>query len=72
MRFKRTTRHYLPLFIYVVLLAVGIPWYWPSHDLSLILGMPAWVSVAITASLIASCYTVYLLYTSWPESHDDE
>jgi len=72
MAFKRVTRRYLPLFIYVVLLAIGITWYWPDHDLSLILGMLAWVSGAIATSLVASCYTVYLLYRSWPEAHDDQ
>lgn len=51
---------------YLLLLAIGIPWYWPSHDRTIWFGMPAWVVVAIAASTLASCLTAWLLLRPWP------
>ena len=57
---------------YLVLLAVGIPWYWPSDDTTIWLGMPAWVVVAVAASAAMSLFTAWLLRRRWPgEGHDD-
>lgn len=47
--------------IYVVLLAIGIPWYWPAQHVSLIAGFPAWVWVAIVAGLATAIFTAWCL-----------
>lgn len=55
-----------PALVYVVLLAIGIPWYWPADDDRIVLGMPGWVIVAIVASACASAFTAWLLAKPWP------
>ena len=53
--------------IYIVLLAVGVPWYWSSDDKTIWFGFPAWAMVAIIVSFILSCLTAWLLQRSWSE-----
>ena len=53
---------------YIVLVAVGVPWYWDSDDKTIWFGLPAWTTVAIIVSLILSCLTAWLLQYSWPET----
>ena len=58
---------------YVVLLLVGVPWYWPADDDTVWVGLPAWVVVAVIASAIASFYTATLLRRRWPgEAEESE
>lgn len=60
-------------FIYLALLVIGIPWYWPDQTPAIIFGLPSWVIVAIGASFAASCLTAYLLRAPWPdESSEDQ
>lgn len=47
--------------VYIILLIIAIPWYWPEDSEWIILGLPAWVTVAILVSLITSIYTAFLL-----------
>jgi len=63
------TRNNLYVFFYIILIAIGIPWYWPQDSRSLILGVPAWVTVAVLCSFLASCLTAYILFNS---SSDEE
>ena len=57
--------------VYLILLLVAIPWYWPKETSLLILGVPAWVFVAIVVSLITSVFTAFvLLRYPWSESVD--
>lgn len=63
------TRRWLPL-VFVPLLALGIPWYWPASDRTLVLGVPAWVAAAVGASLAASILTALLLARPWPGEDD--
>lgn len=56
-----------PIYVYVVLIAIGIPWWWPKDDVTLILGMPGWVISAIVVSVIASIYSAFLLGRTWPQ-----
>lgn len=56
--------------IYLLLLGVGIPWYWPADNHALVLGMPAWVVIAIVVSLAASCLSVVILTRPWPGESD--
>ncbi len=59
-----------PAIVYLVLIVVGIPWYWPSDNHTVIFGMPAWVIVAIAASLVCSIFTASLLWSPWPSEAD--
>lgn len=47
--------------IYAVLLALGIPWYWPAEHAHLSAGFPAWVWVAIAAGFAAAVFTAWCL-----------
>ena len=48
---------------YVILLVVGVPWYWRGDDLSNLLGVPLWVWVAVACSFLASLVTLALLFS---------
>lgn len=61
-----------PTLVYALLLAIGIPWYWPADNHSIVLGMPAWVIVAIAASTCASVFTAWLLAKPWPAETREE
>ena len=56
-----------PAMVYCLLVAIGIPWYWPRHDTTLIFGVPAWVAVAIGVSVIGSVFTAWLLRAPWEQ-----
>ena len=57
--------------VYLVLFSIGIPWYWPEDNLLIILGMPAWVTIAIAVSVLISVVTAYLLLNfTWPGEQD--
>ena len=57
--------------IYLILFSVGIPWYWPENNMSIILGMPAWVTIAIIVSFLISALTAFLLLNfEWPGEDD--
>ena len=47
--------------VYIVLLTMAIPWYWPKDSELILFGFPAWVFVAIIVSLITSIFTAFLL-----------
>lgn len=57
-----------------MLLIIAIPWYWPKDSSLMILGLPAWVFVAILVSLCTSVFTAFLLlrYPWQTELNDDE
>ena len=57
-------------FLYIILVAVGIPWYWPKDSQSLLLGVPIWVIIAIFCSLLASILTAYILIK--PNTHEEK
>jgi hypothetical protein len=58
--------------IYLISLAVGVPWYWSADDTTMILGVPAWVAVAIGVSFVTSAFTAWLLRKPWPEELDTD
>ena len=58
--------------VYAMLAAIAVPWYWPAGDPTLILGVPAWVAVAIGASAAISAFTAYLMSWPWPGEEDEE
>lgn len=51
---------------YLLIVAVGIPWYWPRDDDTVWLGAPAWAVVAVLASASASALTAWRLRRPWP------
>jgi hypothetical protein len=55
-----------PTVVYLGLLVVGIPWYWPTGNRTIVFGMPGWVIVAILVSFVASVFTAWLLRRPWP------
>ncbi len=57
---------------YGVLLAVGIPWYWPAGDVSTWFGIPRWVVVAVGASAAVSIFTACLLSRPWSQEHEPQ
>jgi hypothetical protein len=63
---KRRVGWLLPA-AYLILLAVGVPWYWPEGDTTLWFGMPAWIVTAIAASSAVSVLTAIVLRRPWPE-----
>ena len=57
--------------VYLVLLVIAIPWYWPNDISLIVFGFPVWVFVAILVSLITSIFTAFILLRySWSESTD--
>jgi len=57
--------------VYVALMLVGVPWYWPAGDDTVLGGLPAWVVVAVLASALTSIYTAILLRRRWPGEAGD-
>ena len=60
-----------PIYIYLLLVAVGIPWWWPKQDTTILFGMPAWVISAVAVSFIASVYTLFVIINAWPPETDE-
>ncbi|MEQ8235075.1 MAG: hypothetical protein RLW61_02405 [Gammaproteobacteria bacterium] len=58
--------------LFVVLLVLAVPWYWPADDRTLWFGVPAWVCVAVVVSAAASLLTALLMARPWPDEQDDD
>ena len=58
--------------VYIALLAVAIPWYWPEDDARTLLGLPAWVIVAMLAGLGVALFTVWSLGQAFQDDSPDE
>ncbi len=52
--------------LFLVLLAGGIPWYWPAADRTLVFGVPAWVAAAVLGGALTAAVTVWYLLAPWP------
>jgi len=62
-----------PLWItYLILLAVGVPWYWPEGSTTLWFGLPAWAVTAMVASAAISLLTAVALWHPWPGESDSQ
>lgn len=57
--------------VYMVLVVAGIPWYWGESGMTLFLGFPLWVVVSLSASLVASLFTAYIIWKIWPDDEDE-
>ena len=60
--------------VYLILIALAVPWYWPDNTTLVVLGLPAWVFVAILISCLASIFTaiVLLIYPWENDTGSDE
>jgi len=55
--------------IYLILLALAIPWYWPENDMRHIYGLPFWVISTLMILLTTSIFTAWVFLSS-PEKDD--
>ena len=56
--------------VYLGLLTLVIPWYWPAGDTRQAYGLPFWVITTLAALLLTSAFTAWV-YLSWPEDDGD-
>ena len=49
------------LLLYLLLLCLGIPWYWPADSTLVWMGFPGWVISSIVVSILASIVTAVAL-----------
>ena len=61
---RRPRRWWIPA-VYLILAAIGIPWYWPADDQRIWFGMPAWNAVALGASMCTSAFTAFVFAFFW-------
>ena len=54
------------VFVYLVLLAFVIPWYWPAGDTRHLYGLPLWVLATLAALFVTSAFTAWV-FLSCPE-----
>ena len=50
--------------VYLVLLALLIPWYWPENDASQLFGFPLWALVSLGVLFATSLFTAWLCLRS--------
>ena len=55
----RSDRYLIPA-VYILLLFLGIPWYFPADSTTLILGFPFWAFVSLCVAFIGTCFTAWL------------
>lgn len=66
------TMNNIILIIYLALLILAVPWYWPAEHNVIWFGMPGWVIVAIGVSFLASVLTASLMFNRGAQEQDDE
>lgn len=67
---QRKPRRWI-IIVYLVLLALVIPWYWPAGDTRDAYGLPLWVIATLAALLLTSAFTSWV-FLSWPEDAGDK
>ena len=56
---------------YLILYAIAIPWYWPAgYRGTLILGLPTWVAVTLTAVVGLALWTSLVIHRCWIDGSD--
>ena len=58
--------------LYLLLLVLAVPWYWPRDNTLVWFGVPAWVCIATLVSVAASILTAVLMGRAWPGEVDDD
>ena len=70
--FKSSHLSWLPVFSFVILFILAVPWYWgEGGDKPLIFGMPLWVGVSTFSSFLISCLTAWVAFRIWPSDSDE-
>ena len=61
-------RHPLIWVVYLLLLAVAVPWYWPTgYRGPLVLGLPLWTAVSLGAVVLMALWTGFVIRLWWQE-----
>jgi hypothetical protein len=60
---KKRPRSWLA-FVYLGLLVLVIPWYWPAGDVRQIFGFPLWSLASLGAVFATSLFTAWIYWTS--------
>lgn len=58
--------------IYLILLLIGVPWYWDSDNTTIFFGLPGWMMIAIITSIAVSCFTSFLWFNLWQPDEEEE
>jgi len=56
--------------VYLALLALVIPWYWPAGDARDAFGLPLWVIATLTALFITSVFTAWVYLSDQNDDSD--
>ncbi len=60
-------------FVYLLLYAIAIPWYWPEGYVGpIVMGLPLWVAVTLLAVVALACWTVFVIYYFWQTVEEEE
>ncbi|MEC9247891.1 MAG: hypothetical protein VX986_02600 [Pseudomonadota bacterium] len=59
------------LFVFLILLALAIPWYWNAEIRVIFMGFPIWVITAIAVSLATSTFVAFLLRKPWDQESSE-
>ncbi len=55
----KSNSNLLNILAYLVLLVLAIPWYWSREEHPFLLGVPAWVLLALAVALLTSILTAW-------------
>lgn len=58
------------MIVYLGLLALVVPWYWPAGDVRHAYGLPLWVMATLAALLLTSAFTAWV-FLSLPGDDGD-
>ncbi len=65
-------RHRWLWFVYLLLYAVAIPWYWPSgYRGPLVLGLPLWMAVTLASVLVLAGWTCWVIFHYWKTGEEE-
>ncbi len=56
--------------VYLALLALVIPWYWPAEDARHAHGLPLWVIATLAALFITSMFTAWVYLSGQDDDSD--
>ena len=48
--------------VYLLLLALIIPWYWPADEARILFGFQIWILASLGALFLTSCFTAWLCF----------
>ncbi len=60
---RRRPRRWIAV-VYLMLLTLAVPWYWPPGDLRHRYGFPLWVLTVLGVLAVTACFTAWVYATS--------